>query len=351
MIDPPEKLQLHVAMLPNVEIRSIFGFVAPYFAANPIANILSWTTRQLIREADSFEAASQNAAPTPADFDRVGDQYFQDGFSFRTKHLNLVIAPFREGHDAEPNETFDLPAGWQLSVICYSPEKASDKDFLALTQFLTGLLRDLAKAFAPLRGAVSRETDSYIGPTPPLADADVVAACLPTDLVPLNYDDADAFWSAWDQVDYLGQGLAIVERGVKLVAETDFKALTSRRGLDLLRAAKPGLATYYLPQPSDAEQAMLDALPSYLEPVGYRAADKRAEFTAFVPEDDNLNSRDFSMLLQLLQFGTVDDQEVDLVVITFPNRQAAMRDAAPLHAIGARVQYLDSSGEWLELAP
>ena len=174
-------------------------------------------------------------------------------------------------------------------------------------------------------------------------------ACLPTDLVPLDYADPDGFWSAWDRVDYLGLGLALVQRGADVVEETAFKAIALRSGLAMGRAAKPGRTEYFLPEPSEKEQALLDADESCLEQVGYHADNRSLEFTAMLEGGSHLPARDLFLLLQYLENGTGSGDPVDLVIVTFPSRAMAEAEARPLLDIGARIQYLSDRGEWVVL--
>lgn len=349
MPDLPQTLRLNAVFAADTGVEPIFGLAVDEFAAKPEAGVQHWVTASAVKAKRSHDKAIVSGAPSQDDLARLGAAAFAEGFSIQGERFVLAAKPFQNGGRGKASETYGLDAGWQFSVTARDLSGVDEGEFARMLGLLRGMMTAIAERLTPLRAEIRRDSDSFIGPVPPLAEPEVVMACLPTDLVPRDYTDPDGFWSAWDRVDYVGKGLALVQRGADTVSETAFKAISLRSGLAMGRAARPGKTSYYLPEPSEAEAGILAAGESCLEQVGYRAADHSLEFTAMLEEGTHLPARDLFLLVQYLENGTASGEPVDLVIVTFPTRDMAEAEARPLQDIGARVQYLAPSGEWLVL--
>lgn len=349
MPDLPQTLRLNAVFAADTGVDAIFALAADAFAARPEAGVVHWVVTSAVMAKRSHDKAIMPGVPQAGDFARLGAADFADGFSMQGKRLVLAVKPFRNGGRGKPSETYGLEAGWQMSVTCRDLSTVDGVEFAQMLGLLCGIMTELADRVPPLRAEIRRDSDSFIGPVPPLAEPEVVMACLSTDLVPANYADPDGFWSAWDRVDYIGQGLALVQRGADLVDESAFKAVALRSGLAMGRAAKPGKTSYFLPEPSEAEAALLDAGESCLEQLGYRGAERSLEFTAMLEAGSHLPARDLFLLVRYLEYGTSGGEPVDLVIVTFPTAEMAAAEARPLQDIGARVQYLSATGDWVVL--
>lgn len=346
MPDLPQTLRLNAVFAADDGVEPMLAFAMNEFVARPEAGAVHWVTASAVMATRSYEKAVTPGAPTREGLARLGAASFAEGFSIQGKRFVLAVKPFRDGGRGKPSETYGLQAGWHLTVTCRDLCAVDAAEFAQMLGLLVRMMTALARGMAPLRGEVRRDSDSFIGPVPPLADPEVVMACLPTDLVSRDYADPDGFWSAWDSVEHVGGGLALVQRGADVVEETAFKGLALRSGLAMGRAARPAKTQYYLPAPSDAEMALLDAEPSCLHQVGYNESERSLEFTAMVEEHRHLAARDLFLLVQYLENGTASGEPVDLVIVTFPGRAMAEAEVRPLHDIGVRVQYLTATGEW-----
>jgi hypothetical protein len=349
MPDLPQTLRLNAVLAADTSIEPIFAFAVKEFAAKPEAGVVHWVTASAVKAKRSHDKAIVPGAPTRDDFARLGVEAFSEGFSIQGKRFVLAVKPFQNGGRGKASETYGLEAGWQVSVTARDLSGVNEREFAQMLGLLRAMMTALTDSMPPLRAEIRRDSDSFIGPVPPLAEPEVAMACLPTDLVPQDYADPDGFWSAWDRVDYVGKGLALVQRGADVVAEPGFKSISLRSGLAMGRAAKAGKTSYFLPEPSETEAALLEAGESCLEQVGYNAVDHSLEFTAMLPGNAHLPARDLFHLVQYLENGTAGGEPVDLVIVTFPTREMAEAEARPLQDIGARVQYLSPKGEWVVL--
>ncbi|MFN3823051.1 MAG: hypothetical protein ACK4RN_03640 [Pseudorhodobacter sp.] len=346
MSNLPETLCLNAVLAHTATTQQVFDHATMHFAARDDAGVTRWLLTSDLVAKRSLDKAMMKGTPVADDFARLGPEAFDMGFAFYGRHFVLAAKPMEDGTRGRPSETFGIGKGWSYSLTCRDLEGVDAGGFRSMMDLLQESLRGLCATLPLLRAEIRRESETFIGPFPPLANPEVVTACLSTDLVPAEYADPDGFWSAWDRVDYLGEGHALVQRGADLVEETAFKAVALRSGLAMGRAAKPGKTTYFLPDPSGPEQALLDAEESCLEQVGYNAQAHSLEFTAMLPEGMHLPARDLFLLVQYLENGAGGGEPVDLVIVTFPTRAMAEAEARPLRDIGARVQYLSDSGEW-----
>jgi len=190
----------------------------------------------------------------------------------------------------------------------------------------------------------------YVGPEAPYAPSDALMTLVSPEDIAEAYTDPDAYWAQWDEVKYLGNDRALVSRGFNILDEAHFKMMALERGLTLWRAAKPGKTEFEAAAPEPAEEALIDALPGYLEQVGYDPDEKLIEFTAFVPPDDHLSGKDILMLLEFLEFGTGAGEDVDKVRVVFPDEPMARKEAHILTDIGVQVTYFTTDGTWSDLA-
>ncbi|MBL4849711.1 MAG: hypothetical protein JKY65_29635 [Planctomycetes bacterium] len=344
----PSAVLCNVVVDPSVPVETLLHATMDVLAERESFVPHSWT---FLAEAiaTSIDQAERPGMPPRDAVIQFGEAAFAGGFAIDGKADDGITVKPPSG-DRRAVVMGDLKEGWWLFERFWIEAKTTDAECVQSVACLCQMVRKLAQQ-VPLVGAeVRRQSDSYLGPIPPHADPDLVMACVQTDDIARDYADPDAYWESWDVVQYLGQGLALVSRGEEIADETEFKERVMNAAFTMGRAAQPGLTKYYLAEPSADEAEMLKAFPRYLRQVGYDLASKTLEFTAFVPEDDRLSPADLFGILAFQSSGTATGGAVDKVVVTFPSRAMAEREAAPLRDMGdVAVQYLQPDGSWVAL--
>ncbi|MBY6069351.1 hypothetical protein KUW17_21590 [Leisingera aquaemixtae] len=346
----PSAVLCNVIADPSVPVETLLHAVLDILAERDGFAPLSWTC---LAEAvaTSTDQAERPGLPPRDAVAQFGEAAFAQGFAIDGKADDgLIVKPLSGDPDAEAVTMREIHEGWWLFDRLWVDSTATDAGFVQGVGQLCQMVRKLAQQMPLLGAEVRRQTESYLGPIPPHADPDLVMACVQTDDISRDYADPDAYWESWDEVQYIGNGLALVTRGEGIADETEFKERVMNAAFTMGRAALPGLTQYYQAEPSKEEAAMLQAFPRYLQQVGYDAAAKTLEFTALVPEDDRLTPADIFTVLDFQCNGTASGGEVDEVIVTFPSRSMAEQEAAPLRDIGdVRIQYLQPDGSWAAL--
>lgn len=322
-------------------VEALFQAVHDALSRREGFDATDWTSLSEV-QATSVERARRPGMP-PRD---VEADILRQGFGISGAHSWLTVKHLAGGPLTNVLDGHDEVTGWWIAERCYAEERPVTQ----VVQEQCAMVRALASAFSLVGAHVIRESKTFLGPCPPLAEPEYVLLCTTTAAVEAAYAHPAGFWAAWDTVDPLESGHVLVTRGTAIADETAYKAHVLHAGFELGRAARPGLTGYYVAEPSPDEAAMLKRAPRYLHQVGYDAAAATLEFTAVVPDEAWLTPADILSLLDFQSRGTADGGAVDVVIVTFPNRAMAARHAQLLWDVeDVRVQYLEPGGDWTVL--
>ena len=225
-----------------------------------------------------------------------------------------------------------------------------------------------ALAVPELRGAnVSRDFQDHIlfPLKPPIASA--YHAVITTDAdVDAAYLDPTPFWHAWDTIERVGD-LRFCTRALDLHDPADDGPWLGRTFFDsmaMARAARPGLTKYDIRRPGPELAPFWEPGPfrddkagtPVLTPVGYDATTRTAEYTGFLPDPEpggpepHLLVRDIMSIRHMARLKkTSDGRPVDTIRIVFPTEAMARPERRPLLDCGARVYFLGSAGDLIEI--
>lgn len=343
----PARLSLAMVVGPEVGVGALWQFAHEELVARAGFVPDFWRLRADLDEADTLAGGKTRGAP-PADLPvRVGAGRLGRGFNIQGRDGGLMIMPL-EPADAENVElSFGLGEGWRFTDV-HAGATTADEVMRTLDLYIS-LMRAAAARFDLIRAEVRRESDSFVGPVPPLAGPEVVALLAYGAEVAMAYPDPDVFWQVWDQVEPVPGDKLICTRATGVFDETAFKARILLDGCALGRGARRGLTQYFAPEPTAAEEVMIAALDRFATPLGFDPETKTMEFTAVLDTGDRLSPADLLEIARYRDFGTADGETVETIVVTFPDRATAEAEAGPLHDIGARVQYLAEDGSWQQL--
>lgn len=340
----PARLRLAMVVGPEVGIGALWQFAQEELVARADFVPDFWRLRADLDEADTLAGGKTRGAPPANLAQTVGEARLQRGFNIQGRDGGLMVMPL-EPEDAENvGLSFGLGEGWRFTDV-HAADVSADATRRTLTLYLA-LMTAAAARFDLIRAEIRRESDSFVGPVPPLAGPEVVALLAYGAEVALAYPDPDLFWSVWDRVEPVSGGKVICTRALDLIDETAFKARVLKDGCTLGRGARTGLTQYPAPDPSADEEAMIAALDRFATPLGYSAETKTMEFTAVLDPGDTLSPADLLEMARYRDFGTADGETVDAVLVTFPDRETALAEAGPMHDLGARVQYMAKDGTW-----
>lgn len=228
----------------------------------------------------------------------------------------------------------------------------------AADESLAGFLADAAKLCRGLvagTDAVSAALYAVGGgvtciPYPPLVGHNSHATLTTEAEVAAHYDAPDLFWtSGWQSIEEHGARRLLL-RGMDAPAGPAYLEQIIAQQWQLARAAKAGLTRYALPQAEPEEKDIFLAGLRQLEPVGYVAAERTAEYSCAMPRGERIAGWEIYELWDLLQEGKLaDGRPVETVRIVFLDEWAAREEKRPLLDIGCRVLYYDGEGALIEL--
>ena len=204
-------------------------------------------------------------------------------------------------------------------------------------------MASLASAVAQRPGTeriqLSRDAGSNIAPKPPLAkNCHLVLTTIAA--VSDDYEDPDAFWSAWDEIEPHADRM-ICKRGFEAVDEAAWLRRTADDSLAMARAARPGRTAFYRAH-ADLEPWLAS---TSLAPLRYLLATRTLEL-AFTGAHEHITIRD----LQDIQSRT-DEQgrPVARFVVEFADEATARREARPLLDNNVHVRF--PGGELSDVSP
>jgi hypothetical protein len=343
----PARLRLTMVVGPDVGIGALWRFVHEALVARAGFVPDFWRLTADLEEAETPAGGKRRGAPPAEPPDGVAEDRLRRGFAVQGRDGGLTVTPLAPVDAEDPNLAFGLGEGWRLSDV--NGRAASAEEVRRTLALYAGLLAAAAARFALVRAEVRRESDSYLGPEPPLAGPEVVVLLAYGAEVAMAYPDPDAFWRVWDRVEAVPGDRLICTRALDVADETAFKARVLRDGCALGRAARPGLTAYPAPDPVPEEEEMLAAFERYATPLGYDPQTRTMEFTAVLDPGDRLSPADLLEMARYRDVGTAEGEAVETVVVTSPNRATAVAEAGPLRDLGARVQYLADDGSWRRL--
>ena len=86
--------------------------------------------------------------------------------------------------------------------------------------------------------------------------------------------------------------------------------------------------------------------------LGYHAASRSLEYTAYVGAGRHILPREIFALRALLAAGRLPDgTKLERLRVTFPDRVMALREFVPLQDSGIEVVYLGANGQWETATP
>lgn len=346
----PNYLDLVITIGPNATVETLLDFVIETLVERPGFRPESWSLISELRDPAKVRKAQRKGAPKRDAIKKLGAEAFADGFSVEGETGGVTVQNIAILPKGSREETFGLTTGWRLFDSNDTFEDADDEEaYLAAVGLQTDIVRAALDRLPVGRAQIRRDSNSFVGPVPPHAAPDALLYTPLATEITRDYADPNAYWSAWDQVEYLTGGKALVARALEVADEAEFKKRAIVDGFALGRAARPGLTRYPEPRPTKREQEMIDGLDAYLQQVGYDTGEKSLEFTAVVPEDDHLTPADIFLILAYLKHGTGGGDPVESVRVTFPNEDMAKREAQTLRDVGATAQYFGADGIWKTL--
>lgn|GEM_PF-5181624 len=187
-------------------------------------------------------------------------------------------------------------------------------------------------------------------PYPPLVGHNSHVTLTTEDEVAAQYDSPDIFWdSGWQSLEEFGARRLLL-RGMDAAAGPEYLKRIIAQQWRLARAAKRKQTRYALPQPEPDEVGIFRAGASQLEPVGYVAAERTAEYSCALARGDSIPGWEIYELWDLLQEGKLaDGRPLDIVRLVFLEAWAARQEKRPLLDIGCRVFHYEEDGELREL--
>lgn len=345
-IELPTQLILTIVVRPDATPEDLAGFAVRALTEDPRFRADYW---QVLSDVGADDG-DRKGAPDRGALLELGDA-LADGFAIEGETAGLTVEPVQPHMAARVLESFGASEGWRLRNVAVTGVLEPEADaLLEVIALHADLLRAAVADLPVLRGSLRRVGQGSIGPFPPLARPDILMDMVPMGEIERDYPNPQAFLSPWDRVTEGDDGAVLVERGLGIADELDWKRRSVRDSMTLARAARPGLTRWAGRRPSKREQAMLEEAESYITPLGYNAKDHSVEFTATVPADAHLPPIDF-FTLQDWHGATVEDAgKVERVVVTFPDRAMAERDAQQLKELGVVVQFYEADGSLGTLA-
>lgn len=189
----------------------------------------------------------------------------------------------------------------------------------------------------------------HYAPEPPLADSIAHVLLATDDEIEACYEDRDGYLLTWEKLTPLKGKRWLLSRAFEAHDNLAFKEATYDQQWELARLARPGLTKYYAPDVEADERAHFERGPATLRQVGYSAATQRLELTCVTPDNGHLAPRELYFLRSIVQARSLDGQPVESVLVSFPTRALAQREARPLLDVGVRVLFLDGRGRAVEL--
>lgn len=339
-IEPPVQLILTIVARTDVSPSALADFAIDALVGDSRFKPDYW---QVLSEVGK-DGGDRKGAPDRSSLEKAGDALSR-GFAIEGRKVGLTVEPVAAHMAKRPLESFGASEGWRLRNTAVTATMPPDAEaLLEVIAFHADLLRSAVDAFPVFRASLRRKGEGSIGPFPPLARPDVLMDMIPMGEVERDYPNPQAFLETWDRVSEGDSGSVLVERGLGIADELEWKRRSVRDSMALARAARPGLTRWAGRNPTQREQAMLAEAESFIEPVGYDPKDRSVEFTAVVPKDEHLPAIDLFTLQDWKEASVENVGEVEKVKVTFPDRGMAEREAQQLRELGVQIQFYDEGG-------
>jgi len=345
----PTQIKLNVVIGEELPVAEVLNFALEALVARDGFKPDYWCLLSEMAAARKLGDENRAGVPSAADIDALGEKAFADGFSIEGANGGLTAQNIARLGGADDKTTFGAAKGWRLMDTRFIDKDAGEAGYFAALGMQHDILQAAMAKLPVFRADIRRFGTAPLGPNPPHAAPNVLVAVVQAVEIERDYAEPSEYWEAWDRVEYLNAGLALVSRGMEVADDTDFKRRILPGAFAMARAAKTGLTKYAAPLLNKADSAMVAEFGAYLQQVGYDSNAKSLEFTAVLPADEHLSPGDVYSILEFLEDGTGDDEEVEEVIVTFPDKTAAEREAPLLREIGATAQYFAEDGSWKRL--
>ncbi|MEW6498786.1 MAG: hypothetical protein AB1589_40745, partial [Cyanobacteriota bacterium] len=188
-------------------------------------------------------------------------------------------------------------------------------------------------------------------PTVPIAGRNTHLIVTTKSEVDQNYNRPEDFWLAgWSETETYDDKYLLM-RGMDANDNPSFLWEILPHQWEMARAAKPGLTKYYPPKPEPEEQEIFEAGEPYLHTVGYIEKDNLVQLACHLPSYEHIQGWEiYYKVANLIKAGHLPDgRKVDTVKIVFSEQEMAEQEKRPLLDVGAKVFYMNSSGENVEI--
>lgn len=339
-----DSLEFNIVISPSVSAKDLAVVVAEHLLAVPGFAAKKWRFTEDLRTAKTFGDAERKGKPKADDLISAGEEKLKLGFSVFGASASLDVLPIDGAVDDGANTTFGKDRGWRLTGVDDGFEDDEPDAYAASLSTVTSLLRAAVKHLPVSDAAIRRESESVIAPAPPHCGPDWVAAVVSAADIERDYSDAKAYFAGWDRAEYFGTGRVLLESGMSIFDETEFKLMAAERAITLARIAKPGRTDYAPPFLFAEEDDAFAEQERLLHQAGFIPGPNILEFGADIGEDGALSPADLFELMSFAQGGASDGTEIAEIRVSFPDAEMAAREAALLKDMGVVVRYYDEDG-------
>ncbi len=204
---------------------------------------------------------------------------------------------------------------------------------------------------SPVTYASVERSDGYAGCLPgvPVARRRPYAVVVTEQEVADAYEDPEAFWGAWDDIEEFG-GLRLCSRALDAITSPDFLRAIKDGQWRMARAARAGFKVTPPLWATDAEMDIYMEGASCLETVGYDADTAHLEVSCVLEPGQQIPGWEFGALREMIDEEELEDgRPLASLRVIFTDRDSAHREKRPLLDMRAQVAYLDEDGELVEV--
>ncbi len=277
---------------------------------------------------------------------RTGDTEKLKADLGKTKERDVVVLSgtmcrmhiLRDGEDAH---RWTISAHWEREDV---PDLRDG--IKRVLEFVRHLLRAL-----PVTDATVERFDGYAGclPSVPLAERGPYAVVVAEQEVAEAYEDSDAFWGAWDDIEEFG-ALRLCSRALDAITSPDFLRATKDGDWAMARAARAGRKVTPPLWATDAEMDIYMEGASCLDTVGYDADTAHLELSCVLEPGQHIPGWELGALGHMICEEELEDgRPLSSARVIFTDHDSAHREKRPLLGMRARVAYLDDDGELVEV--
>ncbi len=236
---------------------------------------------------------------------------------------------------------------WDISVS-WCREDAPDLRIaiVSLLQFTRHILRALPVTYATVERSAGA---AACLPSVPLAERGPYAVVVTEQEVAEAYEDPEAFWGAWDDIEEFG-GLRLCSRALDAITSPDFLRAIKDGQWAMARAARAGFKVTPPLWATDAEMDIYMEGASCLDTVGYDADTAHLEVSCVLDPGQQIPGWELGALGDILDEEELEDgRPLASLRVIFTDRDSAHAEKRPLLDMRAQVAYLDEDGELVEV--